>query len=864
MLVAAIQLAVFHHDDLRIVQQADEPVPGPGEVAGQVPLERPVEQAAAQGGLNADIVHGTDVGGAGGVARGGHHRAGVEQAVGVGIEQVRAHIHPAAKQFHVHAEVVLGALFPAQVLGRLVDLHAGGPVVRGAGPHQRHGGPVANPVHGTGLAGAHAEFEVGHHRVLREELLVGNQPGQGAGGKEAEPVVHGETGRPVGPEGEVQDVAVGPVQGQAGEVGFQGIGIVADAAGVDVGAGGDEIETRRGESLVGIVVAPGAEGLVLIFLEGVAGQGRIREPVPFVVVGDNVVEYVAERVVLLLRQGRPSILVTALLVLFGEFLDGFVVDAVTAHGRGELKALEGFEHQGGRALQLIFVNVVVFLVDDHEGVVAGQAVGAHHAPGPVFLGGGVPGLLLTGGAKDLERAVGLFHLVVAGIGDGGVHIEFQPPGDVVGKLGAGRVFLEICGEQVPFLALIAGRYEKTGVLAAAAHAHVSAPFDGNLAGHGAHPVKIHVVVGDIELLQLTRLGVVVVNGRPDHVDVFGPVGHGDVVGHHGAAAVGAGADLGAALVTALGGNEDDAGVGPGAVNGGGRCVFQHLHAFNVVGVEVGVTLGRDAVHDVKRGGVAGDGTDTADNHARRLAGDAGRRGDADARHAALEGLDGVDIGPLLDLIHPYGGDGGTHQALGGRAVAHHHHGVQVLGLGAHHYVDPAAVGHLFADGVETYVGELQDAAFGHFYGVVAIQVRAHGTLRIVTGDDDAADDGLPGGVRHASAHQMACGFWGCLGCGGRFFGLGYLDFLPIHGKGDLLAGENLAQDLFNGPVLYLHGDNLVHVNLAGLHYHGITELALQVLHGRLDRHVAKAHGVLLPVGRACQNEGQDQHGHRRH
>ena len=855
VLVAAVQLAVFHHNDVGVFQQALQAVPGPGQIPGQIPFDGTIQNTAAQGNLSAQIVHHADVAGAGSISGGGHHGTGIQQAVGDGVEDIGPQVHPAAEEFHVCTQVILGALFPFQVLGRLADFHSGRAVVGVAAVDQRHRIPVADTRHRAGLTGAHAEFQLRHHWVLREELFIGHHPGQGAGREEAEAVVHRETGGTIGAERQVQDVAVGPVERDTGEPGFQGIGVVADAAGIDGGSGSNEVETGRRIGLVRIVVRLGAEGLVFVFFERVACQDGISELVPLVVVRGNVVEDEAETVVLLLCQGRPTVLEGALQVLLGEFLDGLVVDGVSADGAGELEPVEGFEHRAESSLQLILINIVVFLIDDHQRIMTRQGVVAHHTPGTVRVGGGVPGLLFTGGTQNLQGTIRLLHFVKAGIGDGGVDVQFQPLGQVVRELRPAGELLEAGGEQITLFTFITGRCIETGILAAAGEGDVGALLQGNLAGNRSHPVIVLQFVRDIESLDGALLDIVIVDGHTDGVHIFGSVGHRDVLRHGGAAEVGAGVHLRAALFARLGGDKDDARICAGTVDGGGRCILQHLHTLNIVGVQLRIAFRRNTVHHVQRRGIAGDGADTADDHARALARDTGGGGNADTGHAALQSLDRVYIGAPVNLVHLHGGDGGTHQTFGSGAVTHDHQFFQSFGLYGEYHIDGSALRHVLPDSLESDGSEFQITVTGHADGILAVQVRHGGRCGDAAGNDGTADDGFTVGILHDAADGNATAFrLGLRGGRGGFVRFGHLNLSAVHGERSALTRENLAQDFFHATVVDLHGNRLIQIDLAGLDHHRIAELALEIINGCLDRYIGQMHCMLLRQGCSAQQK----------
>ena len=135
----------------------------------------------------------------------------------------------------------------------------------------------------------------------------------------------------------------------------------------------------------------------------------------------------------------------------------------------------------------------------------------------------------------------------------------------------------------------------------------------------------------------------------------------------------------AALVRAgLGGDEDDAVGGAGAVDGGGRSVLDHGNAGHVIGIHA-AHVGLHAVHEDQRVRRI-DGGDTPDVQGTGGTRITGRSGDVQARYRALEHVRQVVRGTVFQVLGVHGGDGAGEVHLLLDAVAHDHGLIQKHGV----------------------------------------------------------------------------------------------------------------------------------------------------------------------------------------
>ena len=749
-----VRAAAGHDDGVGPVEQRQETAPDPGDIGPEGPLDGPVENAAVHGELRAEVVRRADVRTHRVHARRCKDRLGIEHVVGDGIEGVRGEGQPVVPEAEVRSGVVFGRFLPLEVAGRGADREGGGAVVGAPGADQGHGRPVADTRHRTGLSRGEADFQFGQDGVLREPFLIGGEPGEGGGREGAEAAFLREAGGAVRADGQVEDVAVVPVHHGAGEPGFEGIGGVIDAVREDLRAGGDQAEGRGRVGLIGIVRAHEAELLVGVALPGMAGHGRVTQRARAALIREDVVENVAEGVVLPFRDGAPARVEGAGVVVLRQLLRRQVEDAVAADGGGVFQALERGEVEGDGRGDAAGVDPPFLLVDEHHRVVADEAGRGHNHIAPVRAVRRVPGLLLAGGAEDLQRGRGLLGLVLAGPGEGGIEVEGQPGSDLVAEFRPARVLVPGRVPDVSLLRVHAAGDIEGELVAAAGEAHARGGGLRPFPGDGADPVEIGGLRGNVEGADLELLEVVIVDGLGHRADILLRIGHRHVVGDLAEAGLHAGVDARGAPLAGLGRDEDDAGVAAGAVNGCRRGVFQYFDALDVLIVEGGILLCGDAVDDIQRGRAAGDGADAADDDVRAAARRAAGAGDADAGRMALEGLDRIIGGAAVHLVHPDGSDGGTDEFPGSGAVPDDDDLVEGLPVERKDHVDDGVVP---GPGLLLQVSEAGKAEQGPRGGrnaVAAVEVRGHAFPRAAD-EDGRAEERRPVFIPNGSGIRPA-------------------------------------------------------------------------------------------------------------
>ena len=199
-----------------------------------------------------------------------------------------------------------------------------------------------------------------------------------------------------------------------------------------------------------------------------------------------------------------------------------------------------------------------------------------------------------------------------------------------------------------------------------------------------------------------------------------------------------------AVLTLLGGDDDDTVRGTRTVDTGRGSVLQHLDRLDVVTVQLVHTgLRRHTVDDVQRVVVV-QRADTTDAH-RRSTRQVTVGLDVHARHTALQGLHRVVLvllGQFADAHHAHR----TRQvglALGG--IARHHHFVQRQGVVLHHDLHAVLGGQLL--GLIANVGEHQRLAGLHLQCEVTVEV-GHRTVRRPFLHHRGTDDGLTRRIDH--------------------------------------------------------------------------------------------------------------------
>ena len=209
------------------------------------------------------------------------------------------------------------------------------------------------------------------------------------------------------------------------------------------------------------------------------------------------------------------------------------------------------------------------------------------------------------------------------------------------------------------------------------------------------------------------------------------------------------ADL--AGLTLLGGHEDDAVRGAGAVDGAGSRVLQDVDGFDIVRGKGSDVTARDAVDDIQRGRGT-DGAHTADGHLVAFARLTGVLDDGHAGRLALQGAERIDrIGGGQFLAGDV--DGGTgDQLLALGTVTHHDDFVEDFGVFIQDDGQALALHRRNGDGLIADAGNLQARApvDGEYEGSVISRQRAVAVRSDL--DDTGADDRLSGGVKDDATH----------------------------------------------------------------------------------------------------------------
>ena len=199
----------------------------------------------------------------------------------------------------------------------------------------------------------------------------------------------------------------------------------------------------------------------------------------------------------------------------------------------------------------------------------------------------------------------------------------------------------------------------------------------------------------------------------------------------------------------LGRDEDDAGIGPAAVNRRRGGILEDFHPLDIVGVDVGIALCRDSVHHIERGGRSVDGTDTPDNHIRGRPRNTGGTGDTDTSHPSLKGFHRVHFRSAVNLVHPDGGDRRRNQALGGGAVTDDHDFLQQLAVFLERYRNKTLSRYRYRFRLESEEGYFQHRICGNAEGERSVRGR--------NGSDLGSSLQHDGGSRNGSArHVINC------------------------------------------------------------------------------------------------------------
>ena len=739
--------------------------------------------------LHTPVLHLAQVGHRGALAHVGRDGLVHQHALGVLVVVVHAEGEAAVEQAQVQTQVGLLGLLPADgrvgqgarglsVLHR--SLAVGAIVVVLAAVHQGRVAEVAD-VLVTVAAPARAELDLVDpvRAAGLEPRLVGDVPAQGSG-REGRPLVAGaEAGGAVAADRHLQHVPLVEVVVEAEEVG--GEALVVDVAGtagrafvIGVADGGVDV----GEGGVGLLEPVVRTGDVN---GGVAHRGLSEDGGEIVlsdllVVGEVILHLPAEAFVHAHRHPALEGLVHGTLVLFETVAAVAPESEVGTEAALELEVLGDIQLGGEVAHELVrIVDRVGRGVQIRERV--GQFLVAGRREGIDPAVGGDDGRRMGGQDSGGRRLIGIHrNRRVEGHGGTEDRTEFGVGGDALGSdEGIGEVGRD--GQLVEVVAVpglkgdvrVVGTQRETvvvGLVEVAAHdtglAEIAQGQEiGGLFGTAAHGqlvlghgrviieglvLPVGALSGRRDLLEAVEGSAAVVDAgfvHDGHVllgiqDLFLAPGVLPAV-----AAVISNGSL--AFLAALGGHEDHAVRGTGAVDGGRSGILEDFHGLDIRRVQVvDAAVHRHAVHDVQRVGVV-DGADTADldlGTGTRLT---GCLGDLDTGNLALEGVVHGGGADRVQGVAVHFGDGGRDDALLLDTVTYDHGFVQHLGV-------------VLQDDDQFLVGR-----HGHGLGRIADAADLHdGTLRgaedefaVHTGhgavlgallNDESADDRLTGAV----------------------------------------------------------------------------------------------------------------------
>ncbi len=594
------------------------------------------------------------------------------------------------------------------------------------------------------------------------EVLFGKDPAGGSAGEEA-PAVSG---------GEVHGAVIAP--GDLGQVLL--LVVVVHAT--------EEIHAGLGRGITGIVLVLGLRGTGEQFGNRGGevvrpGGGQVAEVILHLLVG-------GEGVHVMVLPERPPVTDppvqghgagvggrivhpddTRVVVTVDIFVGGTVILVEVerlAHGLGV-----GEHHvQGGISLQVqargedVQVDMqerlqgedvpdgvaVAGLVRHHDGRIVGQAVVAGARQSVRIEGGrsrergqevseqvvrgGVAPLAVFLPSEDVQRhADGLVEL--------GVHI-----GDELVLVIAVRTVLVdgVLGH------VLGGGVERDLVGSAAQRDAVlglAGPFPGGLpppvgAGVVDRVVSGQIVVEDVLRIGLTGLGMTLNGIVLIHVStILISVQHLRDAGRLGQRVTAVVADPDLSFRSALGGHEDDAVRGTGAVNGGGS-ILQDGNALNVFGVQAREVAVGDAVHHDERTGVPQRSLAADEDHGVILARLAGTHVGDDAGRLAGQGVGQVGGGDLLEFLAVHGGNRTRQGRLFLDTVAHDHDFIQILGILGKDDIDERAAGHGLLDGLVADGREGENRIRGYAQGIGTVRC-GNGSMRGIRHHSDSDQGG---------------------------------------------------------------------------------------------------------------------------
>ena len=610
-----------------------------------------------------------------------HHIHGVIPAHPFNIDILQGSGQAALEHGEVKTDVGLSLLFPADVFVHVglgapgQDELAVGEDVVAARAHE-HEVEVGTARHVAGDTVAGAELELIQPCNVLHPVLFGDDPAGGHGREEAPGTEHrvglgAELGAALKTGAGGEEILAGVVVHAADEEGGQLV-LVLVAALVGIGCLAAELALAHAEVVecnlvqredgVGDVEALAEVGLVALAQE---------ELVAVLAGAAHVVEGVLDNLL-----GVGAVALGGHAVLAGHFAQGALLifavpggDVLDGVGGGELQAGQEVDAGPHGAYDRLVFLLVVGLVDVGHRVAGVEVVG-----------------LVVAAVFD--------ELLVVGVdGHGGVGTDGLVEVVVVGPVLIGPLVCEVVGdvdkalERLLVCGETAGDLVEVGLLGYTLEVAVA---------HGCAVVEVLRAAGEREVVRvrdrvagdgLDPVGAGTVVGSQvlgHHVlTVFLCVEHAGHVGdeaHAGVAAV-----LGAersVFVAAAGGDEDDAGVGAGAVDGGCGAVLEDVDGLDVGGLHGGEVAAGHAVNDVQRLGGTIQGAHASQLHAvavlRRVV--AAVLDDVQAGHLALQETHGVGHAALVEVGWLEGRHASGDLFLGLRAVSYDDHVVQEFGI----------------------------------------------------------------------------------------------------------------------------------------------------------------------------------------
>ena len=320
----------------------------------------------------------------------------------------------------------------------------------------------------------------------------------------------------------------------------------------------------------------------------------------------------------------------------------------------------------------------------------------------------------------------------------GVHLEGQT-----------AVLVLVATEDTVVLDMIDGSKEVAAVVTALeAHRVAVAPGgDEDLAG----PVHIGRAI-----VHLQSLVIEVTLGLTEG-DVLGGVHNIKVLGEGGELELVVVENLALALLTGLGGNEDNTVTGFGTVDGGGGGILEDFHGLDHFRIQILDVFHLQAVHDEERSEVTGVRGVTTDADVGVGARSTGSLDDLHTGGLALEGSRGAGGGTILQIIRAHGSHGTREVALLLDTVTDHDGLVEEFGVFLEDDVEDGLVGRRerligIADAGHVDAGTSRNV---QLEGAVDI---SHGTnRRIADHNDRGPDNGRARSIGNRSADSAVLG-----------------------------------------------------------------------------------------------------------